>query len=136
MLSLIELDRFLYELKRDGKIMSHLFDDEAAKIFIERGFARKGEVYNSTYEVIITESGRNFIGFREEAKLKEKEKWRDELNERAVRSAESSAKAAEHSAASASVANKISEKSKNWGIISAVAAIFSAAAAIACFLLK
>lgn len=111
-----ELDFYLGKLRIDSKIGSNFFNDEAAKLLLQRGFAKKENIQShDIYDLVITDQGRSFVGFVKEQELIEKERKRDELSERAVKSAESSAEAA-----------KVSAKAANRGnIISIIAIIIS-----------
>lgn len=109
-----EFDEYLEQLRKDSFIHSHFFNEEAAMLFLKRGFAKKEDVQsNGLYKLVITEQGLSFVGFVKEQENIEKERKRDELNERAVISAEASAHAAKESAKAASRANIISI----WAIV-------------------
>lgn len=109
-----ELDYYLELLRKDSSIHSQFFNEEAAMLFLKRGFAKKEDVQNNgLYNLVITEQGLSFVGFGKEQKIIEKERKRDELNERAVKSAETSAEAAKVSAKAANRANIISI----WAIV-------------------
>ena len=103
------LDYYLEQLRKEGSIYSQFFNDEAAVCFLKRGFAKKEDVQsNEVYKLVITEQGLSFVGFVKEQEYIEKERKREELDERAVKSAEASAEAAKESAKAASRGNIIS----------------------------
>ena len=103
------LDFYLEKLRRESPVKSIFFDDEAALLLLSRGFAKKDNFQNDrTFDLVITDQGRSFEGFVKEVENVEKERKRDELNERAVKSAEASAEAAKNSAKAVNKANTIS----------------------------
>lgn len=116
-----QLDFYLEELRKGCQIKSNFFDEEAALMLLSRGFAMKENVQNDrTFDLVITNQGRSFVGFVKEEENNEKEKRRDDLNERAVKSAEVSAEAAKESAKAANKANAISI----WAIVISIVSIF------------
>ena len=121
MLSNKELDNYLEQLRKDGIIKIIFFNCYAANIFLKRGFAKKENIQpNKVYDLVITDQGRSFIGFVKEQNNYEKEKRIEELNERAVISAESSAEAAQESATAANKANIVSIIAMVISIISVI----------------
>lgn len=109
-----ELDFYLNKLRRENSINSNFFDEEAERTLLNRGFAEKVNFQgNISYDLAITNQGRSFEGFIKEEDNLKKERKRDELNERSVKSAEASAEAAKESAKAANRANGISI----WAII-------------------
>lgn len=109
-----DFDYYLEQLRKDRSIHSQFFNEEAALLFLRRGFAKKeGVQSNGLYNLVITEQGLSFVGFVKEHENLEKERKRDELNKRAVKSTEASAEAARESAKAANRANVISI----WAIV-------------------
>lgn len=131
-----DLDYWLFTLKKSTKISKGNFNKEAEAIFIKRGLA---EITDQTgpgeYQIVITKAGRDFPGFCIEETNRNKQKWRDELNERAVKSAESSAisskKSAEASmlsaecAKEANVLSNLAIKYSRYGIWIAVISLIA-----------
>lgn len=125
------LDLELEKLRSDGRTKSQFVNTEVASIFLKRGFALKENLQsNGVYDLVITEQGRSFIGFRKEDFRNNREEQLFEMNVRATNSSESSARAANESALSAKESVIETRKSRKYSIISTIAAVVSAAAAI------
>lgn len=121
-----ELDLYLGKLRIDSNIKSLYFNDEAAYVLLQRGFAKRDNIQsNGVYDLVITDQGRSFVGFVKEQELIDKERKRDNLNERAEKSAEASAEAAKESAKSAKTANRITFLAIILSLISIILSIIS-----------